>query len=159
MTRWREDATCDDLGSYIFLRDIVSNEIWSAGFQPCADEPDDYEVVFHEDRAEFTRREGALTTTLEVLVSAEDDAEVRRVSISNTGNRMREIELTSYAELVLGPQAADVAHPALSKLFVETEHLSDIGAILATRRKRSPAEPEIWAAHLVVDGELWASGM
>lgn len=154
VTRWREDATCDDFGSYIFLRDVASNEIWSTGFQPCGDEPDDYEVVFHEDRAEFTRRDGTLTTTLEVLVSAEDDAEVRRVSISNTGSRMREIELTSYAELVLGPQAADVAHPALSKLFVETEFRADIGAILATRRRRSPAEPEIWAAHLaIVDGQ------
>jgi len=153
VTRWREDATCDDLGSYIYLRDTASNVIWSAGLQPCGEEPDDYEVVFHEDRAEFTRREGSLTTTLEVLVSAEDDAEVRRISISNTGDRMREIELTSYAELVLGPQAADVAHPALSKLFVETEHLVDIGAILATRRRRSPTEPEIWAAHLaIVDG-------
>nr|WP_198374723.1 glucoamylase family protein [Roseomonas rubea] len=154
VTRWREDATCDDLGSYIFMRDVASNEVWSAGFQPCGDEPDGYDVVFHEDRAEFTRRQGSLTTTLDVVVSAEDDAEVRRVAILNTGTRMREIELTSYAELVLGGQAADVAHPALSKLFVETEHLADIGAILATRRRRSPAEPEIWAAHLaVVDGQ------
>jgi hypothetical protein len=80
-------------GRPIFLRDVASNEIWSAGFQPCGDEPDDYEVVFHEDRAEFTRREGTLTTTLEVLVSAENDGEVRRVSISNTGNRTDMIEL------------------------------------------------------------------
>ena len=89
-----------------------------------------------------------------MLVSAEDDAEVRRVSISNTGTRVREIEVTSYAELVLAPQAADIAHPAFSKLFVETEYLADVGAILATRRRRAPSEPEIWAAHLaVVDGE------
>nr|WP_209442414.1 glucoamylase family protein [Neoroseomonas oryzicola] len=154
VTRWREDATCDDLGSYIFLRDIGSNVIWSAGFQPCGVEPDDYEVMFHEDRATFTRSDGELTTTLEVLVSAEDDTEVRRVSISNAGTGTREIEVTSYAELVLGPQTADVAHPALSKLFVETEHLAGLGAILATRRRRSPSEPEIWAAHLaIVDGE------
>ena len=42
----------------------------------------------------------------------------------------------------------------LLKLFVETEYLADAGAILATRRRRTPSEPEIWAAHLaVVDGE------
>ena len=109
---------------------------------------------FNEDRAEFTRRDGTLTTTLEVLVSAEDDAEVRRVSITNSGSRAREIDVTSYAELVLAPQADDVAHPAFSKLFVETEYLADLGAILATRRRRSPTEPEIWAAHLaIVEGE------
>ena len=89
-----------------------------------------------------------------MLVSAEDDAEVRRVSISNAGSRAREIEITSYSELALGPQGADVAHPTFAKMFVETEYLADFGAILATRRKRSPSEPEIWAAHLsVANGE------
>jgi cyclic beta-1,2-glucan synthetase len=154
VTRWREDATCDDFGSYVFLRDMPSGEVWSAGLQPSGAKPDDYEVVFNEDRAEITRRDGTLTTTLDVLVSAEDDAEVRRVSIANSGSRAREIEVTSYCELALAPQAADVAHPAFSKLFVETEFLEDIGAILATRRRRTPTEAEIWAAHLaVVDGD------
>jgi len=153
VSRWREDVTCDEWGSYVFLRDVDSGNVWSAGFQPSGVEPDDYNVTFNENRAEFTRRDGSLTTTLEVLVSAEDDAEVRRVSISSSGTRVREIEVTSYAELVLAPQAADVTHPAFSKLFVETEYLAEVGAILATRRRRAPSEPEIWAAHLaVVDG-------
>ncbi len=154
VTRWREDPTCDDFGSYIFLRDVRNGEVWSAGFQPSGAEPDEYNVAFNEDRAEFVRRDGTLTTALDILVSAEDDAEVRRVSISNSGARLREIEITSYAELALAPQAADVGHPAFSKLFIETEYLADVGAILATRRRRAPTEPEIWAAHLVVvDGK------
>jgi cyclic beta-1,2-glucan glucanotransferase len=88
------------------------------------------------------------------LVSAEDDAEVRRISISNSGTSEREIDVTSYTELVLTAQAADLAHPAFSKLFVETEYLPTVGAILATRRRRAPSDPEICAAHLgVVSGE------
>ena len=154
ITRWREDATRDDSGSYIFFRDTRSGVVWSAGFQPTGAEPDEYAVDFNEDRVEITRRDGNLTTKLEMLVSAEDDAEVRRVSIANTGNWAREIEITSYSELALGPQGADLAHPVFAKLFVETEYLADFGAILATRRKRSPSEPEIWAAHLsVANGE------
>ncbi len=153
VTRWREDATCDDWGSYIFLRDIASGEVWSATYQPIGAEPEAYEVTYNEDRAEYTRRDGALVTNLEVLVSAEDDAEVRRVTISNLGDQPREIEVTSYVELALASQAADVMHPAFSKLFIETEHLAGLGAILATRRRRAPTEPEVWAAHLaVVDG-------
>jgi cyclic beta-1,2-glucan synthetase len=153
VTRWREDATRDDSGSHIFLRDMRGGALWSAGFQPTGAEPDEYSVLFNEDRAEFIRRDGSLTTTLDVLVSAEDDAEVRRVTLTNAGVRTREIEVTSYIELSLGPQSADVAHPAFAKLFVETEYLADLGAIVATRRKRTPTEPEIWAAHLsVVDG-------
>ncbi len=154
VTRWREDATCDDRGSYVFLRDTENGKVWSAGFQPTGPEADDWHVVFNEDRAEFTRHDGRLTTVLEVLVSAEEDAEVRRVSISNAGSKAREIELTSYAELVLAPQEDDVAHPTFQKLFVTTEYLADQGTILATRRRRAESEPEIWVAHLaIVDGD------
>jgi cyclic beta-1,2-glucan synthetase len=154
VTRWREDTTRDDWGSYVLLRDVESGEMWSATFQPHRTRPDSYDVMFAEDRAEFVRRDGALTTTLDVVVSPEDDAEVRRVSIANAGRQSRDIELTSYAEIVLAPPVADSAHQAFSKLFVQTEYLAAAGAILATRRRRSPDEPELWAAHLaVVQGE------
>ena len=154
VTRWREDATCDDWGSYIFLRDTGDGKVWSAGFQPCGVEPDSYDVLFKEDSAEFTRRDGIFTTTLEILVSTEHAAEVRRLTVLNGSHRSHEIDVTSYAELVLAPPSADLAHPAFSKLFVETEFLADKGILLATRRRRSPDEAEIWVAHLaVIDGE------
>jgi cyclic beta-1,2-glucan synthetase len=153
VTRWREDATCDDWGSFILLRNVANGEAWSATYQPIGAEPDSYDVTFNEDRAQFSRVDGHLATTLEVMVSAEDDAEVRRLTVSNLGDQLVEIEITSYAELVLAPQASDIAHPAFSKMFVETEHLAGLGAVLATRRRRGPTEPEVWAAHLaVVDG-------
>jgi cyclic beta-1,2-glucan synthetase len=150
VTRWREDTTRDDWGSYVFLRDVESGDVWSATYQPRGTRPDGYAVMFAEDRAEFVRHDGALTTTLDVVVSPEDDAEVRRVSIANAGGEQRDIELTSYAEIVLAPPLADAAHQAFSKLFVQTEYLGSAGAILATRRRRSPGEPELWAAHLAV---------
>ena len=154
VTRWREDVTCDSWGAYIFLRDIHSAKVWSAGYQPSCVEADSYEVEFSEDHAEIVRRDGTIRTTLEVAVSPEDDAEVRRVSISNFGNRTREFELTSYAEIVLAPDAADAAHPAFSKMFVQTEFEAGVGALLATRRPRSTTDVQVWAAHLaVVEGE------
>ncbi len=154
ITRWREDTTRDDWGSYIYLRDTHSGDLWSAGYQPSGVEPAGYDVRFSEDRAEFKRRDGTITTVLEIVVSPEDDAEVRRLSVWNTDNRVRDIEITSYAELALAPPAADAAHLTFSKLFVQTEYDAKVGAILATRRRRSPSEPEIWAAHLaIVEGE------
>jgi cyclic beta-1,2-glucan synthetase len=155
VTRWREDLTRDDSGSYFFLRDIESGLTWSAGYQPTGVEPDSYEASFTEDRAEFIRVDAAVTTMLEVIVSPEDDAEVRRISIVNAGNRTRDLEVTSYSELVLATAAADTAHPAFSKLFVQTEYVSKVGAILATRRRRAPSDPEVWAAHhAVIEGEV-----
>ena len=154
VTRWREDATRDCWGSYLFLRDEQTGEVWSAGYQPSGVEPDSYEVTFHEDRAEFIRRDGSLTTTLDVVVSPEDDAEVRRVCITNLGMRARVIQVTSYAEVCLAPQAADEAHPAFSNLFIQTEFVPEVAALLATRRRQSEKETAVWAAHVVaVEGE------
>jgi cyclic beta-1,2-glucan synthetase len=147
VTRWREDPTRDDTGSYLYLRDVQTGAVWSAGYQPSGAEPDRYEVIFSEDRASFTRTDAAITTTLEVLVSPEDDAEVRRLTIANSAHRACDIEVTSYCELVLAPPAADSAHPAFSKLFVQTEYVAKVSALLATRRRRTPDEPQIWAAH------------
>jgi cyclic beta-1,2-glucan synthetase len=155
VTRWREDATRDDTGSYIFLRDVESGDVWSAAYQPSGVEPETYQVTFTEDRAEFIRTDATITTTLEVVVSPEDDAEVRRLSIANTGLWDREIEVTSYSELVLAPPAADAAHQTFLKLFVQTEYVAKLNTLIATRRKRSPDEPDIWAAqHAVVEGTV-----
>jgi cyclic beta-1,2-glucan synthetase len=150
VTRWREDATRDHWGTYTFLRDVQSGAVWSATYQPTGVEPDAYQATFFEERAEFHRRDGAITTMLEVLVSSEDDAELRRVSLTNLGTRIREIEVTSYAELVLAPPAADAAHPAFSSLFVLTESIAARDVLLAARRVRAPTEASVWAAHTVV---------
>ncbi|MDR6740985.1 cyclic beta-1,2-glucan synthetase [Herbaspirillum sp. 1173] len=150
VTRWHEDATLDDWGTYVYLRDTETGQVWSATAQPLGVEPDSYEVVFAEDHATFTRHDGNLTTTMEVLVSAEADGEVRRVTVANTSRKTREVELTSYSEVVLASPAADDAHQAFSKMFVQTEYLPEFGALIATRRPRTPHEPMVWAAHFAV---------
>ncbi|MFN0244384.1 MAG: GH36-type glycosyl hydrolase domain-containing protein [Planctomycetota bacterium] len=147
VTRWREDATSDAWGTYVFVRDVDRELVWSAGYQPSGVEPDVYEVAYYEDRAEIHRRDNTIATTLAIAVSAEDDAEVRHVSLTNLGLVERVLELTSYAEIVLVPPAADAAHPAFSNLFVETEFVA-AGALIATRRARSREEPRIFAAHV-----------
>ena len=154
ISRWREDATCDPWGSFIYLRDLRENRIWSAGFQPLGVSAENYEALFFEDRISLRREDGSLVTLTEICVSPEDDSEVRQVTITNTGSRLRDLEVTSYMELSLAKPADDNAHPAFSKLFVETEFLRNTGALIATRRKRSPTDKDIWVAHLsVVDGE------
>ena len=154
ISRWREDAVCDPWGSFVYLRDLRTGTVWSATHNPVGRSGDDYEVLFAEDRAHFKRTDGALVTVTEICVSPEDDAEVRRVSITNTGSRLREIEITSYVELALAKPSDDDAHPVFSKLFVETEYVRQTGTLLAGRRPRSPAETPVWAAHLsVVDGQ------
>src|SRR6202041_2995926 len=147
LTRWREDPTCDPWGFYIFLRDVFNGHVWSAGYQPIGRESETYEVDFFENRAEIRRKDGPIRTIMEIIVSPEDDAEVRRLSLTNEGRGVREIELTSYAEVVLSPPAADSGHPAFSKMFVQTEFVAERGALLATRRPREPTQAQLWMVH------------
>ncbi|MBA3888619.1 MAG: hypothetical protein H0X67_23265, partial [Acidobacteria bacterium] len=137
MTRWREDVTTDAWGSFCYLRDLDTGVVWSSAYQPTAREPDEYEVIFAPDRAIFRRVDEGIEVRTEIVVSPEDDAELRRVVVTNLSTRHRTIELTSYAEVVLAPHDSDLAHPAFSNLFVETSAVPALSALICTRRPRS----------------------
>jgi cellobiose phosphorylase len=149
VTRWREDAATDDWGHFCYVRDVESGQLWSTTFQPTLAEPDSYEVSFSEGRAGFRRLDHGIELRTEIVVSPEDDIELRRTRLANKSGVVRTIELTSYAEVVLAPAAADAAHPAFSKLFVQTEIVRDRNAILCTRRARAKDEQAPWLLSLM----------
>ena len=158
VTRWREDPTRDHWGQFIYLRDATSGRVWSATHQPTLAAPAHQTFCFPIDKAEFHRVESGLETHTVVSVSMEDDAEVRAITLTNRSRGRREIDVTSYAEIVLAPAAADSAHPAFGNLFVETEYLAASQALCATRRRRSPEEQEVWAVHVsAVEGTSMGS--
>jgi cyclic beta-1,2-glucan synthetase len=159
VSRWRPDTTRDNWGSFVYVRDVRSGVVWSAGFQPTCVKPDTYEVAFSEDKADFWRRDGGILTHYEVIVSGEDNSELRRVSVTNHSNRPREIELTSYAEVVLAPPASDQAHPAFSNLFVETEFYFPHQALLARRRPRSSEDAPVFGVHVVATSTQTIGGV
>jgi cyclic beta-1,2-glucan synthetase len=149
VTRWREDSTRDNWGSFIYVRDVRSGAVWSVGHQPIGSQPQSYEVAFSEDKADFWRRDEGIVTHMDVIVSAEDNVEMRRVSLTNYSPRPRELELTSYAEVVLAPRSNDVAHPAFSNLFIETEFHAPYSALFARRRPRSSQDAPVWGIHVM----------
>ena len=149
VTRWREDSTCDNWGTFCYLRDVASGEFWSTAYQPTLKRPDNYEAIFSEAKAEFRCREHDFDTHTEIAVSPEDDIELRRITITNRARIRRTIDITSYAEVVLASPAADALHPAFSNLFVQTEIIHHRQAILCTRRPRSLEEQPPWMFHLM----------
>jgi len=138
LTRWREDPSADDSGWFCYLRDLDSGAVWSTTRQPTAAQADAYAAVFSEGRAEFRRSDHGIALHTEIVVAPDDDVELRRTRIVNASDRVRTLELTSYADLALAPPAVDAAHPAFSRLFLETEILAERGAILCTRRPGAP---------------------
>nr|WP_295996372.1 glucoamylase family protein [Rugamonas sp.] len=149
VTRWAEDSTRDNWGNFCYVRDVDDGDFWSTTYQPTLVEPRKYEVIFSEGRAEFRRADKGLDLYTEIVVSPEDDIELRRTRITNKSDRSRTIELTSYAEVVMAPAATDSAHPAFSKLFVQTEILRQENAILCTRRPRGKGEQMPTMLHLM----------
>ncbi len=137
LTRWREDVTTDGWGTFCYVRDLESGDVWSTTYQPTRREPEKYEVGFAPDRAEWRRLDSGVELATELVVSPEDDAELRRVTITNHSGRTRHLELTSYAEVVLAPGDADLAHPAFSNLFVETRAIPERDALICVRRPRA----------------------
>ena len=153
VTRWRADATTDDLGQFCYVKELASGRLWSATHQPVCAPADRYQVHFATDRVTFERTDDAITTRTEITVVPGDAAEVRRVTVTNGGSSAVEIELTSYAEVVLAPADSDRAHPAFGNLFVETEWHAWCTALIATRRPRAATEAPVWGVHVVATDE------
>ncbi len=149
VTRWSEDSTCDNSGSFCYIRDLSKGEFWSATHQPTTKRPDSFEAIFSDARIEYRRRDNDLVAHTEVVVSSEDDIELRRLRISNQSSVRKVIDVTSYGEVVLASPISDALHPAFSNLFVQTEIVEQRQAILCTRRPRSPGEQPPWMFHLM----------
>ncbi len=149
VTRWREDSTGDPWGTFCYLRDTGTGKVWSPSLQPTLRRMDAYEAVFTEQRVEFRCNDAEFDTQTEIVVSPEDDIEIRRVRVTNRTRTRRSIDATSYAEVVLAASSADDLHPAFSNLFIQTEIDAARGAILCTRRQRSSGEATIWMLHMM----------
>ncbi len=123
VTRWREDTTCDNMGTFCYVQDMNSEETWSIGYQPVRKPSKNYEAIFSQARAEFRRQDEHFRSHTEIAVSPEEDVEIRRVSITNGSRKRRKLKLTSYAEVVLAPHDAEATHPMFNGIFMETEIL------------------------------------
>jgi cellobiose phosphorylase len=147
--RWRADTTQDSWGSFCYIKDMNSRELWSVGYQPTQTKGKEYSVNFKGDKAEFRRTDHKIEMLTEIVVSPEDNAEIRLITLINHLTEKRYIELTSYLELSLAPHIADRSHPCFNKMFIETEARPEASALLGFRRLRSPKDLPVWALHVV----------
>jgi cellobiose phosphorylase len=144
--RWREDLTLDNTGMFFYIKNLNSNEYWSAAYEPCKSHGEGYEAIFSLDKAEFKRRDGSLSTHTEIAVSQEENAEVRKLTITNHSEHIRTVEITSYCEVTLAPYNADIVHPTFSNLFIRTEYIETPSCVIANRRPRAKGQKK---PHLV----------
>lgn len=151
LTRWVPDPLEDRSGAFFYLRDLASDTTWSLGEQPIPSSVEQERQEWQPGRSSLIRRADGLEARLDVCVSPDGPFELRRVTLTNLTDRARRLEVTSYAEVVLHDPAADAAHPAFSKLFVQTEWVGSARALIARRRPRAPDEHPPVLVHAVLE--------
>jgi len=149
INRWRPDRTGCGYGNFIYVRDLDSGQIWSPAFHPTKRPPDRYQVDFAHDQVVFRRRDGAVTTRMDVTLSPSHNLEIRRVTLTNHGEQTISLETTSYLDIVADTYLAEAAHPAYNKLFIETEWVRPDNQLLAWRRQRAADDPTHFVMHQV----------
>ena len=150
MTRWRADTTLDDWGTWLYVQDRDSGALWSAAYQPAKAVPAARDVRFYAHKAEFRRTDHEIALTMEIAVAPDDDVEIRRITLHNQSARPRRLALTSYGEVVMAAPPADRRHPAFNKLFIESEYLPELDALLFRRRPRAESDAPVFLAHLAL---------
>ena len=158
VTRWQPDLSEDRSGHFLFLTDVDTGRWWSTTTSPRPAPGEEAQTIFADDKAHFYKVVGDLRSEVEVIVADEGNGEGRRLTLVNDGREDRHLDVTSFAEIALATEAADSAHPAFSKMFVETEIARQNSTIYAWRRKRSPDEAGIALAHFVSGGASLTRG-
>lgn len=153
LSRWREDSVNDIYGNYIFISDKSINDTWSTTYAPMYLGSKHYKTIFSEHKAEFWCHKHEVASHVEVIVSSEDNIELRQLTLINHSVEIRTLDITSYMEPILTTKDADIAHRTFSDLFIETEYIGSKSALVAKRRRRSDKEIENWAIHLVVSSD------
>ncbi|MGV8945497.1 MAG: GH36-type glycosyl hydrolase domain-containing protein [Lutibacter sp.] len=149
VTRWHDDVTCDNRGTFCYIHDLEEETYWSNAHQPTLIKTDGYEVAYSQGRVDFHSSKNKIDAHTEIVVSPEDDIEMRRLHLTNNSGIRKILEITSYAEVVLASSASDLSAPAFSNLFVQTEIIPHQNTILCTRRPRSTEEKPPWMFHLM----------
>ncbi|MDB5732743.1 MAG: cation tolerance protein CutA, partial [Variovorax sp.] len=153
VSRWRDDPLRDGYGTFFYVREAGRRELVSLTALPAPGAQWRYRARFLADQVQFDASSPELQTRTTVLISPEDDAELRTVALHNTSGAAREFELISYFEAVLSHPKADESHPAFANLFVETRWDPVLRALLIARRPRLHGDATMAVAHFVANAD------
>jgi cyclic beta-1,2-glucan synthetase len=159
LTRVRDDALRDALGSFFYVRGGAADKANSITQHPAPDATAHYRSVFHADRVCFEAIWPEMEAHMTVWVSPEDDVEFRQVELHNLGDEPLELELISAFEVTMAPPRADEAHPAFSGLFLQAHWQPAQQALVFERRPRLDHESPLHMAHFLAEHEATVLGL
>ena len=135
LNRYRK-VTEQDYGMFLYIRDIATNKVWSNTYAPTNVEADYYEVTFSSDKIKYVRQDGLISTKTEIIVTPNDNAEIRKITFTNESSDFKILELTTYTEPILSENTDDVSHKAFNNIFLETTFDKKTNSYIAIRKSR-----------------------
>ncbi len=132
LNRYRKISS-DHYGTYLYIRDLRTDRLWSATYAPLDVMPENYHVSFASDKLSFLRVDDGIETKTEVTVLKDRSAELRRITFTNNSGRDVDLEITTYGEVVLASGAEDENHRVFNGMKVASEYDSDHQALVFSR--------------------------
>lgn len=118
ITRSFQDLVKDNWGKYFYIRDLRRHVYWSAAYKPVMHPYQHFKVVHGIGYSKFIQQVEDIASELTVFVSANDPVEIFKLTLTNLSQETRELDVTSYAEWLLG--FAPDEHREFHKLFITT---------------------------------------
>ncbi|MDD2377898.1 MAG: glucoamylase family protein [Bacilli bacterium] len=136
LNRYRK-VTERDYGQFVYIKDLQTNKVWSNTYAPMNIKPRKYEIVYALDNIKFVRADKDVITTTEIVVTKSHNAEIRKITLKNTSNKDKKLELTTYTEPILGLNDDDIGHPVFNNMFVYSEYDEKTDSIIMRRNLRN----------------------
>ncbi|MCB9457524.1 MAG: glycosyl transferase family 36 [Anaerolineaceae bacterium] len=131
ITRSFQDIIKDNWGKYFYIRDLKRGVYWSAAYKPVMHPYQRYQVVHGIGYSRFIQQVEDIESALTIFVAADAPLEVFQLTLTNHSSETRELDVTSYAEWLLG--FAPDEHREFHKLFIETSADVDGQAVFARK--------------------------
>jgi cyclic beta-1,2-glucan synthetase len=143
ITRYQPDVVGDGDGMWVYLRDEESGRIWLATSERGR-------TTYAVHKAEFHQRDQGISVRVDVAIAPVDDVEVRLITLHNETDRTRRLTVTSTGEPVLLPTAQTATHPAFTRMFIESEFVLELDALVFARRSLEAAKGQPVLVHRLV---------
>lgn len=131
LTRSFQDLVKDNWGKYFYIRDLKRNIYWSATYKPVMHPYQAFSVVHGLGYSIFCQQIADIASELTLFVAAQDPVEIFQLKLTNHSDETRELDVTSYAEWLLG--FAPDEHREFHKLFIETSADVENSAVYARK--------------------------
>ncbi|MEX0877551.1 MAG: glucoamylase family protein [Candidatus Spechtbacterales bacterium] len=154
LTRFREDYTLENYGSFFVFHDEETGNKWSPTIQPLKTYGKQNKIIFSENKAEFHRLNNGIKSIMKVAVSQEDDAEVRQITLINQGKQSRKLSVSSFGEVAMTLGELDRSHSLFQRLFVSSKFIKNFNSLMFSRKHVSKEGKKIFFTHILSSSTL-----